>query len=130
MRILVVEDDFLSRNLLAGMVKEFGDCDIANDGKEANTAVLDAMQKDDPYDLIFLDIQMPKMDGQQVLKNIREQELMRGITSECGAVVIVTTILDDAENIMDAFREQATSYLVKPFDKEKLVAELKKFKLI
>ncbi len=65
MRILVVEDDFISRRLLCRFLERFGECDVAINGNEAVNAVEHALQAGAHYDLICLDIMMPEMDGQE-----------------------------------------------------------------
>jgi two-component system chemotaxis response regulator CheY len=71
MRVLVVEDDFISRKLLTTLLGHYGSCDVAVDGVEAVSAFKMALAEGAPYDLICLDIMMPNMDGQEALKEIR-----------------------------------------------------------
>ena len=130
MKVLIAEDDFTSNLLLQGLLKPYGVADIVNNGKEAVTAVRAALEARKYYDLIFLDIMMPEMDGQTALKQIRELEIAAGLlTTDC-AKVVMTTALDDKNNVMTAFREQCDAYLVKPIDKAKLVENLRKLALI
>lgn len=72
MRILIAEDDFASRKMLLKFLSTFGECDVTVDGMEAIDAYLMALEEDNPYDLVCLDVMMPIMDGYQALKNIRE----------------------------------------------------------
>jgi len=130
MRTLIVEDDFTSRRLLIGLLAPYGNCDIALDGKEAVEAFRLAWEGNYPYDLICLDIMMPEMDGQEVLKEIRKLEAEKGIDEHSRVKIIVTTVLDDRENITKAFKGQCEAYLIKPIDKEKLLQEVKSLGLI
>jgi len=130
MRTLIVEDDFTSRRLLIGLLAPYGNCDIALDGKEAVEAFRLAWEGNYPYDLICLDIMMPEMDGQEVLKEIRKLEVEKGIDEHSRVKIIVTTVLDDRENITKAFKGQCEAYLIKPIDKEKLLQEVKSLGLI
>ena len=125
MRTLIVEDDFTSRRLLIGLLAPYGNCDIAIDGKEAVEAFLLAWEGNHPYDLICLDIMMPEMDGQEVLEEIRKLEAEKGIDERSRVKIIMTTVLDDRENIVKAFKGQCEAYLIKPIDKEKLLQEVK-----
>ncbi len=84
MRILIVEDDFTSRRLLQKILAPYGECDIAVDGKEALEAFTLAVREGRRYRLICLDIMMPEMDGQQVLKKIRQMEKELGISPSGG----------------------------------------------
>lgn len=58
-------------------LSQYGECDIVVDGMEALDAYLIAIKEEDPYDLICLDIMMPKVDGVKVLKAIRDFEVQR-----------------------------------------------------
>ncbi|MEO5355588.1 MAG: response regulator, partial [Magnetococcus sp. XQGC-1] len=63
MKILVVDDMVENRMLLSGFLSEFGQCDMAVNGVEAVELVEAALAEEMPYNLILLDIMMPKMDG-------------------------------------------------------------------
>lgn len=130
MRILIVEDDFVSRKVLQRFLSPYGECDIAVDGEEGMTAFRSAMAEGEAYNLVCLDIMMPKKDGQEVLKEIRALEEERGTLSTKGVKVIMTTALDDPKTVMTSFRGLCDAFLVKPVVKEKLVDELRKLKLI
>jgi len=126
MHILVVEDDFTSRRVLSRILESYGHCDVAIDGEEAVEAVRLALAAGTHYDLICLDIMMPKMDGQMALKEIRTLEAARGILLGEGAKIVITSALHDSENVMEAFRSQCDGYVVKPYDKATVTAELKR----
>lgn len=130
MKILIVEDDFTSRQLLQGLLKSYGLSHIAVNGKEAVEAVRVALESGEPYDLICLDVMMPEMDGQEALRQIRGQEEARGILSSNGAKVVMTTALDDPKNVIAAYRNLCDAYLTKPIQKAKLLEELRKLRLI
>ncbi len=130
MKILIVDDDFMNRKLLQEIIKPYGLTHIAVDGQEAVEAVRVAMATGEPYQLICLDIMMPKMDGQQALRQIRDLEEAAGITSTYGAKIIMTTALGDPKNAMTAFQSLCDGYVVKPIDIAKLQEELRKLKLI
>jgi two-component system chemotaxis response regulator CheY len=124
MRVLIVEDDFTSRRLLRTILAPYADCDIAVDGAEAVKAFHLATEEKRPYDLILLDIMMPEMDGQAVLKEIRRIEDVSSIHGLMGVKIIMTTALDDRRNIIEAFRSQCEAYLIKPIDKSRLLCEI------
>lgn len=129
-RILIVEDDFASRKMLQKYLTPYGDCDVVVDGQEALDAFNYSLKEDNRYDLICLDIMLPKIDGQDVLKTIRATEKERGIEGLEGVKVIMTTALGDTKNIMAAFRNQCEGYLQKPIERVRLVQEIRKLKLI
>jgi two-component system chemotaxis response regulator CheY len=126
MKTLIVEDDLTSRLLLHGLLKRYGPCDVAAHGKRALEVVTTALADNELYDLICLDVMMPEMDGQQTLKAIRALEERDG---RSGAKILMTTALQDKDNILRAFREQADGYLVKPIQKAKLLEYLRLFDL-
>ena len=129
MKILVAEDDFTSRLLLQKLLLPFGEVHVAVNGTEALEAFREARRCGEPYNLVCLDIMMPQMDGQDVLKQIRGLEEAAGVCVGEGTKVIMTTALKDRENVMKAFREQCDAYLAKPIDRQRLVSCLKDLRL-
>jgi two-component system chemotaxis response regulator CheY len=131
MRALITEDDVTSRKLLQSILSAYGTCELAADGEEAVTAFKAAIEKGMPYDLVCMDIMMPKMDGHEALAEMREIEKRLGITPEREIKAIMTTALGDPKNVVKAlYREGATAYLVKPIAKKKLLEEIRRMGLI
>jgi two-component system chemotaxis response regulator CheY len=130
MKTLIVEDDFTSRLLLQELLKNYGPSHVAINGKEAVEAVRLALEAGEHYDLICLDIMMPEMDGQEALRQIREQEEARGIGSSKGAKILMTTALTDLKNVNAAYHSLCDAYLTKPIQKAKLLEQLHELKLI
>ena len=130
MKTLIVEDDFTCRLLLQEIMKPFGPTHIAVNGKEALAAVGAALDANEPYDLVCMDIMMPEMDGQQCLAEIRAIEKSRGIVMSAGVKIIMTTAVGDMKNVMGAFGNMCDAYLLKPVHKEALLAELRNLQLI
>lgn len=130
MKTLIVEDDFICRTLLMELLKNFGPAHLGTTGKEAVDMVRVALDANEPYDLICLDIMMPEMDGQQALHAIRAMEYECGRGGLDGARIIMTTALNSPSQIMTAFREQCDGYLVKPINKQKLYDLLQELELL
>lgn len=131
MRILIVEDDFVSRNMLQHILAEYGHCDIAVDGQEAVDAFKHAWGESKPYDLICMDIMMPNLDGHEALNQIRDFENQMNLDSNSEAKVIMTTGLNDNKSVSEAFyKGSASSYFVKPIDRNKMLEELRLLGLI
>ncbi|MGB3222673.1 MAG: response regulator [Desulforhopalus sp.] len=132
LRALVVEDDFMVRQVVRDILEQNGAAvDIAVNGEEAVQAFRVAWRKQLPYDLLCMDIMMPVMDGQDALIKIREVEKSLGIAGPDEVKVIMLTALDDAKTVMKAYyKGGATSYIVKPIEKERLVTEMQAIGLI
>jgi len=129
-RTLVVEDDFTCRLLLQKFLAPVGESHVAVDGEEALAAVRLALEAQEPYQLICLDIMMPKLDGQATLHALRQIEETHGVPLGKGAKVVMTTCLKDNHNIMEAFRGQCDAYLVKPIARAKLLEQLVRLGLL
>ena len=120
MKILIVEDDLSSRKFLYKFMCYYGECDITVDGMEGLDAYLMALDEDEPYDLVCLDIMMPKVDGVKALKTIREIERQRNIQGDKVVKIIMTTALNDVDLVKDTFDSGCEVYATKPIDIKKL----------
>lgn len=125
MKILVVDDEFTSRRIMQALLSRYGTCDMAADGDEAVAAFKRAWAEGKPYDLIALDIQMPKMNGQDVLAKIRAIEEQKDILGLAGVKIIMATAMEDSRNVLGAFRSQCDDYVIKPVDEESLSKAMK-----
>lgn len=125
MKSLIIDDELTSRELLSLILKPYGPVETASDGLEGLKAYNLALGRE-PYDLIMLDIMLPKMDGQQVLKSIRRIEQERGVVGPEQVRIVMISALGDFSNVSQAFASACTSYLTKPILPEKVRAELAK----
>ncbi len=111
MRAIIVDDEPLARDRLRGMLQKEPDVQIAaecGDGKEAVAAI----RRENP-DVVFLDIQMPEMDGFEVLGQLKGGTLPR---------IVFVTAYD--EFAVKAFEVHALDYILKPYDRERLQRSL------
>jgi two-component system chemotaxis response regulator CheY len=129
MKALIVEDDFTSLLLLHTILSRYCDAQIALNGKQAVEAFAQARKQGHGFDLVCMDIMMPHMDGQEALRQIRAQEEADGVPTAEAAKVIMTTALNDFQNLTESFHSLCDAYLVKPIDTEQLLGQLKKFNL-
>ena len=125
LKILIVEDEFLSRQLLQSYLEGRAQCDVAVDGVEAVRAVELSYESGKPYDLVFLDIMLPTKDGQTALKEIRAYESSRGIQGGQTCKIVMMTALSDAKTVMESFKNQCEGYVTKPYSKQKLEAAIR-----
>lgn len=127
MRILVGEDDRLSRIFLKKFLTRYGECDVAVDGMEALDCFMDAIKQKKPYDLLCLDIMMPKVDGLKVLKAIRVLEKQHQLKHTC---IIMMTALADVEYVDQALELGCDAYAAKPIDTDKVETAMKNLGLL
>lgn len=122
--ILVVEDNPGDARLMLEAFKEGKVCNnltIVEDGVEAMTF----LRKEGKYknvlrpDLIFLDLNLPKKDGREVLKEIKLDENLRRIP------VVVLTTSEAEEDIMKTYNYHANCYITKPVDLDKFIKVMK-----
>ncbi len=112
-RTLLVDDEFLALNLLEAFIEKVPDMEIVDKVKSPMKA-LDLLQHT-PIDLLFLDIQMPTLSGNQLLKTLKNPPL-----------TIFTTAY--SEYAIEAFELQAVDYLLKPFSFERFLQSIHKAK--
>ena len=130
MKILLAEDDFATIKFMLNFLSKYGECDVTVDGMEAVDAFMMALEDDEPYDLVCLDIMMPVMDGYQSLVGIRNLEKERNIPEDKAVKVIMTTALNQEKNVKMAFELGCTIYSGKPINQDKFEQALKKLELI
>ena len=112
MRILLVEDEIDLNNIISKYLKKNGySVDSVFDGEEALYYL-----KSTIYDLIILDIMLPKIDGYQVAKTIRMEKN--------NVPILMLTAKDDIDDIVTGL-DTADDYLVKPFDFKELLARIR-----
>lgn len=125
---LVVEDDPTSRVVLESILSEYGEVHLASTGIEGFERFSAMRAKHTPYDLVCLDILLPGMSGQEVLREIRALEDSDVIKTHVAKVVMITA-MDDSRNVIHAFREQCDAYIVKPLQGRELRDQLEQIGL-
>jgi two-component system, chemotaxis family, chemotaxis protein CheY len=130
MKALIVEDNFTSSTILKIILGKYFKCEIANDGLEGISAFEKSLKQGEFYDIICLDIAMPKTNGQEVLKNIRQIENNLVDESYKQVKIIMTTALTDEKNINEALTQGASAYIKKPYNKSEIFHELKILELL
>ena len=112
MRVLIVEDEYSLAELVAERLKkERYTVDVSYDGEDGLYNALTGI-----YDLILLDIMLPKKDGLEILRELRAE----GITAK----VIILTAKGELEDKLKGFGEGANDYVPKPFHIDELVARI------
>lgn len=124
MKILIADDNRTSRKLLNLAFIGKAECEFASTGVEALDVYAKANEAGRPFDLIILDVLMPRMDGLEVLKRIRETEAERGISGRDRVKIAMATRLDDRDTVLTAFRDQCDGYITKPYGPYSVQKEL------
>lgn len=122
-KVLIVDDDFVNRKLLAEILKDKADCDVAADGQEAIEAYELSLSNTSQYDVVLLDIAMPGTDGLDVLNYIREKEESMGVLLGCGLPIIMVTAYK--EPFLDAFNKGCDDYVLKPINADHLIHKIR-----
>ena len=112
MRILIVEDEFnLADVIRKSLEKEKYVIDISGDGEDASYNI-----RSNIYDLVILDVMLPGMDGFEILKKMREEEI--------ASKVIMLTAKSTLDYKLEGLQNGANDYITKPFHIEELVARV------
>ena len=125
MRILVVDDEVVSRKKMMKSVSSLGTCEGVQNGNAAISAVQTALEEWKLYDLITLDISMPDISGTKVLTHIRDMETKKGLDNEERATILMVTSHSDMDTVK-ACAGKCNGYIVKPFNKDVIMEKLKK----
>lgn len=123
MRILVVDDEMISRMKMEALMQTFGACTAADSGNVAIYEYKKALTQGTPFQIVMLDIDMPDMRGTQVLKNIRKLEA----TASHRAVVVMVTAQLTQDQVVSCIQEGCDDYIAKPFNIEVIRSKLMKF---
>ncbi|WP_320173270.1 response regulator [Maridesulfovibrio sp.] len=131
MKFLVVEDDFVSRSFLQLFLNKIGEVDVAVNGAEALDVYKAALEKNEPFQYVFMDIMMPEKNGLDAAREIREIERDFKVLPSEEAVIVMVTALSDVKTVFEAFsKSEATDYIVKPLTAEVLTAKLKELGIL
>ena len=125
MKFLIVEDIALMQKYSKKILSPYAQCDIASNGEEALKAYVQASLDNEPYDVIFLDIMLPGINGLQILERIRGSE-----HSENRVKIIIVTALNNCNFVSKAIEGGCDGYIVKPFNNDDIERHLKTLNLI
>ncbi|MCM0755491.1 response regulator [Desulfovibrio aminophilus] len=123
MKLLLVDDEAVALRFLSGVLAGRARTETAADGASAVAAFARALDQDDPFDAVILDIMMPGMDGIEAARRMRALERGRGREGCCRLLML--SCLDGAEHQMAAqYDAGADGYLTKPVEAADLLAAL------
>jgi two-component system, chemotaxis family, chemotaxis protein CheY len=120
MRILIADDSKSTRYVAKSMLKELGykDINIVVNGQLAVKALEAARLENQRFDIVILDINMPRMTGIEVLEWIKTHRFLKNTK------VIMQTTQNEVETILKAAELGADGYIIKPFTIDKLKEKL------
>jgi two-component system LytT family response regulator/two-component system response regulator LytT len=114
---LIIDDEQLARDELAYLLKSVGDVEVVAQGRNGVEAV--NLIKEHTPDLVFLDVQMPGLDGFGVIKKLIDRKVAM-------PQIVFATAFD--QYAVKAFEVNAVDYLLKPFDKKRVALAVQKAK--
>jgi two-component system chemotaxis response regulator CheY len=129
MKMLVVDDEIVSRKKMMRIINAFGTCEGAESGKAALDLIKTALSEWKPYHLITLDVSLPDISGIEVLTTIREMEKGLGMDEEEQTKILMVTAHSDMETVK-ACAGKCDGYVIKPFNREGMVDKFKKLGLL
>ncbi|HEA16091.1 response regulator [Pseudoalteromonas sp. AS84] len=118
MKILVVDDMPLMRHVLINMLRklEYSNIVEATDGLQAL-----ALLRHQHFDLVITDLHMPKMDGVDLLTNIRQDKALTDIP------VLMVTCEDSTDKVKQVIAAKVSGFIIKPFNMNVLSSQLNRF---
>lgn len=121
MRVIVIDDMAAMRHVMINMLRHVGfdHVDEAVDGLQGLQ-----MLKNLDYDLVITDLNMPKMDGLQLLKAIRQDDNLQHLP------VVIVTCENDKQKVQQALLEKVNGFIIKPFNMNTLEKQLTRLKLM
>lgn len=111
MKVLIVEDDKILSDTIKQCINKIYETEQAYDGYDGYM-----MANENIYDIIILDLMMPEMSGYEVLKKLRDNKVY--------TPVLILTAKDGIEDKVKGLEYGADDYLVKPFERQELIARL------
>ena len=116
LRVIIVDDSIMMRNILMSYIHDYGIKEIkyAADGASALREISESRALGMPFDIVFLDWNMPGATGYDVLTQCRANNL-----NDNTAIVMVTAE-NKQRNVLEAIKAGATAYMIKPISKTEL----------
>ena len=115
-KTLIVEDSKAISNVMTNILSDLGIKEIvtAENGLKGIELFKNALLEKAPFNLVFLDVEMPVMNGHTALKIMRTLEKGPGSDQEQKAIIIMATSLDSPDNMIEAIEGECNDYIVKP----------------
>lgn len=125
LKILIIDDEIAALTKMKVMLAPYGECILANSGKQAVELIKTAIMNNSYFDLITIDIELPDMNGIEILDHIKNFEKIYSKN----AIKFMVSASGTTENVINALSRQCHDFLVKPVKKDLLHQKLIKFGL-
>lgn len=129
MHILVVDDEVASRSKMKTLMKTFGEVQSAENGMDAINLFEKAIESGRPFQLVTLDIEMPDLQGTEVLQLIRQIEKDNHIAPHQRAKIMMVTCRLEKQKVVDCIQTGCDAYIAKPFNIKAVQEKINKFGL-
>jgi two-component system chemotaxis response regulator CheY len=131
LRILLADVSMTSRLAIERILSDYGTCDAAEDGMDTVKAFTLAWELGRNYDLICIDLMLPRVGGIDAIKMMRKIEREMGVLkADSVKIIVITAVVNPAYIFEACYRGGANSYLYKPVDRKKILEEMTKYGLI
>ncbi|RPI77480.1 MAG: response regulator [Desulfobacteraceae bacterium] len=127
MKVLVVDDDALSRKMLEKIISTLAEVTSVDSGVSAVLTFSQALEKSTPFDVITLDITMPGLDGMGALQEIRKIEKTKNLSKDKQTKIIMVTAHSEKHMVLSCIKMGCDDYIAKPFDKDIVLNKFKGF---
>lgn len=128
-KILVVDDELVSRKKMAKILTNYGRCSEVETGTLAIKMFEQALLKGEPFDLISLDVGLPDRSGTEILIEIREIEAEKPMLVKTPVKVLMVTAHSDRDTVLTSIQAGCDQYVVKPFTPDLVYKKLKEMGL-
>lgn len=130
-KFLIVDDDERFTALVSKKLEKYAQCVVSHQGDDALLQFEHHMREKAPFYAVFMDIEMPKMDGHEVIEKMRNIEKTNNVAPTESFKLVMLTAHADVKNVSKSFfKGHAETYIHKASLNEKLIPELESNKII
>ena len=129
-RALLVEEEFYSRWFIRRLLEPYTRCDVVVRGEEAVDSFRISVDSGAPYEFVLLDMRLPEMSADAVLREIRAIEEMGAETGGARTKVILITTDGAVQEVPEQLREQCEGLIPKPIAEDDLLSQLQSLGLL
>lgn len=122
MNILIIDDEFVTANKIKHILKTVGKGYVAINGKQALRYVNKFIEKEMCFDLILIDINLPDVNGLELLNKIRMIENNKKVKTHSKKIII--TAEGSKDNVKKALKSQCDGFFVKPISRDKMLSKI------